>query len=540
MTTMFRITAGLREAHVRRARFITIYLAALVATALVPAWAGATPATFVDDTFAGGAPDASTTIAPPGSVQLAPATPIDEGFSGTTLPTGWESSQWTPPNGAATVAGDALSVDGALAGTTAAFDAPQSLSFRATFTGDGFQHVGLGRDLNNDPNWAIFSTGGGALTTGLWARTNVGGTAVNVQLDPATNPLVVHDYEIRWTTSQVVFLVDGAVVSTQAATLANQLRPLASDFNVGGGVLIVDSLRLRSYPASGAFASQVVDGGAGLNAWGSLTAEGTLAGVTFETRSGDVPTPDASWSAFQPLGAAGAIESPARRYLQYRATLASDGITTPSVDRVTIAFDVDATAPTAAISGVAVSGTTATVTFSSPDADVAGFECSLDGGAFARCTSPAAFPGLGPGTHTVAVRAIDRAGNVGAPISQGFTVAQITTQGRDTTKPKVVLSPRSLRASAGGRVGLRLKCPRSEQLCRVTLRLKRGKATVASKTVTVRGGRTVKVGLRLRKGVMRYLSTHSRLRLTGETLARDAAGNQRVARVTLTLRAPVR
>jgi hypothetical protein len=256
--------------------------------------------------------------------------------------------------------------------------------------------------------------------------------------------------------------------------------------------------------------------------------------VTFETRSGDAPTPDASWSAFQPLGAAGAIESPARRYLQYRATLASDGTTTPTLDRVTIASDIDTTAPTAAISGVGVSGTTATVTFSSPDADVARFECSLDGGAFAPCASPRVFAGLGAGAHTVSVRAIDRAGNVGAAISQGFTVAAPP----DTTKPKVVLSPRSVRVSTGGRVAFRLKCPTTEQRCRITLRLKRGKATVASKTVSVRGGRTVTVRLRLRTGVLRYLSTHARLRVTGETVARDAAGNSRVARVRVTLRAP--
>jgi hypothetical protein len=534
MTNMFRISAGLREVHVRRARFITICLAALVATALIPAWAGATPATFVDDTLAGGTPN-GTTVVPPGSVQLAPTTPVDEGFSGTTLPTGWTDTPWNA-GGAATVAGGVLSVDGTLVGPTATFDAPQSLSFRATFTADPFQHLGFGTDFNTVETWAMFSTGGGALATGLWVRTNVGGTVNNVQLDPAINPLVAHDYEIRWATNQVAFLVDGAVASTQTLTLPNALRVLASDFNTGGGALTVDSLRLSSYPPSGTFTSQVVDGGAGLTAWQSLTADGSLAGVTFETRSGDAPAPDASWSAFQAVGATGAIQSPARRYLQYRATLASDGTTTPSVDRVTIASDIDTTAPTAAISGVSVSGTTATVTFSSPDADVAGFQCRLDGGAFAPCVSPTVFAGLGAGAHSVGVRAIDRAGNVGTAVLQAFTVAAPP----DTTAPKVVLSPRSVRVSPSGRVTFRLKCPKTELRCRITLKLKRGKTTVASTTVSVRGGRTAKVTLLLSKGVRRYLSTHNRLRVTAVTVARDAAGNSRVARVRVTLRAPRR
>jgi len=53
---------------------------------------------------------------------------------------------------------------------------------------------------------------------------------------------------------------------------------------------------------------------------------------------------------------------------------------------------------------------TPTFDFSSGEAG-SRFECSIDGGPFAPCTSPFTTPRLSAGTHTLAVRAIDAAGN---------------------------------------------------------------------------------------------------------------------------------
>ena len=55
--------------------------------------------------------------------------------------------------------------------------------------------------------------------------------------------------------------------------------------------------------------------------------------------------------------------------------------------------------------------TDATLTFNSDRAGST-FECALDGGAFAPCTSPVTYTGLAVGWHNVAVRAIDPDGHI--------------------------------------------------------------------------------------------------------------------------------
>ena len=78
------------------------------------------------------------------------------------------------------------------------------------------------------------------------------------------------------------------------------------------------------------------------------------------------------------------------------------------------AWTVDLTPPETRIDSSPASPTntsTATMAFSSPNADVARFECRLDEAAFATCASPQNRTGLADGAHTFEVRAIDRAGN---------------------------------------------------------------------------------------------------------------------------------
>ncbi|HET6448391.1 MAG TPA: hypothetical protein VFG31_04710 [Conexibacter sp.] len=50
------------------------------------------------------------------------------------------------------------------------------------------------------------------------------------------------------------------------------------------------------------------------------------------------------------------------------------------------------------------------------------FECALDGAAFAGCTSPKSYSGLGDGAHTFLVRERTRGGQTGDPVARGWTV----------------------------------------------------------------------------------------------------------------------
>jgi YVTN family beta-propeller protein len=53
---------------------------------------------------------------------------------------------------------------------------------------------------------------------------------------------------------------------------------------------------------------------------------------------------------------------------------------------------------------------------------VSGFQCSLDGAAFATCASPAGYTSLADGSHTFAVRATDLAGSLGAAASHTWRI----------------------------------------------------------------------------------------------------------------------
>lgn len=82
---------------------------------------------------------------------------------------------------------------------------------------------------------------------------------------------------------------------------------------------------------------------------------------------------------------------------------------TPSEART---WTVDTTAPDTTVVEGPVDGTAtdARIVFSGGDG-TAGFDCSVDGAAFAACTSPLSLTGLAVGDHRVAVRAHDQVGN---------------------------------------------------------------------------------------------------------------------------------
>lgn len=547
----------------RHGRFISTTLVATVAMAIGPAWASAAPPPFVDDLpgdFSAGTPGTATSATDaPGSVRLK-RTLKTEPFNGPLLPASLEDTQWTPPAGVATVdvPTGMLKVDGERVNDKRFYDPGQALQFTATFSEAPSEHVGFGNTLEGAP-WAIFTTAAGG-TADLEASTlapgQIPGDATRTAI-AGVNPHVPHTYRIEWTPTTVTYYildVQAAPVATHSIAIASptQMRPVISDFTAGDvGLLSMDSLGMELFPDTGQFESRVQNAGDPRAVWGALTATVVGSGATFETRSGKTANPnDGSWSNYQPV-VSGAIQSPIGQYIQYRATLSTaDDRVTPSLDKVEIGYDIDTAAPSVAADAVQVSGTTARFTFSSPDGDIAGFQCSLDNGAFAPCTSPKELTGLAAGSHTFGVRGVDKAGNVGDAVSKPFSIASPQSGGTatqqpsggtssvDKTAPKVSVVARSLRASKKGTVSFRVRCPATEKSCKVTLQLKRGGSVVASKTVTVLGGKTVTVTLKLAKAVRKQLASHGRLKVTAVTTARDAAGNKKTAKQSMTLRAP--
>jgi hypothetical protein len=530
---------------VRSTRLVITGLAALTAAAISPGWAAAA-SPLVDDTaanFSAGT-GAATWAVEPGSVQRRP-TGLSENFDGTTL---LESTPWAV-GGAATQTGGVLDVDGTLVATSGspALAAPQVLEFRAALGGDRFEQAGFGTDFNDDGPWAMFSTGGDDDPATLFAYARTSGADLAPNTDPiaVTDPTATHTYRIEWGTADVKYFVDGELKATIAKAIAGPMRPAASDFLVAGTSIKIDWVGLGALPASGAFTSRVLDAGDTHAVWGALTATGSGT-PAIRTRTGNTATPDASWSGFQALGTGGAVQSPPGRYIQYEATLDDAA---PRLDSVSITYTLDDAAPDAAIGGVQVSGTTATVSFGSSAADVARFECSLDGGAFAACTSPRQFSGLSAGTHSVAVRAVDRVGNIGnaagssfrietPPASGGGAPAPAPAPAADKTAPKVTLKLLSARVSKSGAASLRVGCPSSETSCKIGVALKLGRSTVGNKTITVTGGKTAKLTLRLSRAARRKLARSGRLTLKAVITATDAAHNTSTATLSLKLRAP--
>ena len=111
-------------------------------------------------------------------------------------------------------------------------------------------------------------------------------------------------------------------------------------------------------------------------------------------------------------------------------------------------WSVDTVAPSAQIDShpaSLVNVATAHFTFAGDDgagSGVNGFECRRDGGSWGACSSPQDFTGLADGSHSFEVKALDNAGNAGAPASYAWTV--------DTTAPDTLidLHPASIATSA--------------------------------------------------------------------------------------------
>jgi dienelactone hydrolase len=129
-------------------------------------------------------------------------------------------------------------------------------------------------------------------------------------------------------------------------------------------------------------------------------------------------------------------------------------------------FTIDLTPPNTTITA-GPSGTVPTgdATFEFTSSQPGTIECKLDAGAFAPCTSPTSYTGLGAGSHTFSVRAIDPAGNVdGTPATRTWTVGSADTTPPETT---VTSAPSSVPAGSPASFEFTSNEPGSTFQCRV-------------------------------------------------------------------------
>ena len=104
--------------------------------------------------------------------------------------------------------------------------------------------------------------------------------------------------------------------------------------------------------------------------------------------------------------------------------------------------------------------------------------------------------------------------------------------------PTVLIRTRRARVDATGAVSLRVSCPQGEISCVVRLRLRRKGHDIATRTVTLPGGRTRDYRLRVKRAARTKLAQKGSLRVTAVARARDAAGNEATARTAVRLLAP--
>jgi hypothetical protein len=292
-----------------------------------------------------------------GEVILQPT--VGAEFSGSSLPAGWAALEDQGDTGhAVTVANGALTVNGYRVGTTATYGAGRSLEYVAAYNGtpNSAQLIGFGVDWHGIP-WAIIDTNYPD-NTGMRTRRNW-----NNSWEPTAVPGTwfdgPHRYRIEWASSTIKYYFDGTLIDTDDWGGTTEMRPMVLEASgTGPGSLTVDWMHMSPYASSGQFTSRVMNGGQPVH-WTGLTWVGstpTGTSVSFETRTGDVATPDSSWSAWQAVG--GPVASPDGQYIQYRATLSTaDSTQTPTIGSVDVTYNGNAYSPT--ISGNAgVAGAT--------------------------------------------------------------------------------------------------------------------------------------------------------------------------------------
>jgi CSLREA domain-containing protein len=231
---------------------------------------------------------------------------------------------------------------------------------------------------------------------------------------------------------------DGEVAGFECNFNGGGFEPCTSPAHYGELGDGVDSFEVRAVDKAGA-----VDPSPASYSW---TVDNTYPAITIEGRPPQPSNQDSAEFTFSVEDAASGIDtvecridsgalSPCDSPVTYEALAdgthrfevwATDNVGHTSVDFVD--WTVDATAPTTTIESKPAdpsSSSAPAFTFVGGDTGtgVASFECKLDAGAFAACTSPQGYTDVADGPHSFEVRAVDGAGNADAtPATYAWTV----------------------------------------------------------------------------------------------------------------------
>jgi subtilisin-like proprotein convertase family protein len=263
------------------------------------------------------------------------------------------------------------------------------------------------------------------VTVKIWSGTGTSGSPLHT--------LAVTRTGGSWSTDAPTLAQGTYTARAEQADSANTGFSSANTFRVD---TTAPTVTLTS-PANGSFTNDVtpsLSGGAGAAAgdsttvtvkiWSGTGTSGSPLHTLAVTRSGG------SWSTTAPTLTEGTYTARAEQQD------AADNLGMSA----TSTFTIDTTPPDTSIgegpTGT-VSSTAAVFEFSSTEAN-SSFQCRLDGGGFAACSSPKSYTGLSDGPHAFEVRATDPAGNTdGSPATRGWT---IDTSVPDTTAPVVTLT----------------------------------------------------------------------------------------------------
>jgi len=141
--------------------------------------------------------------------------------------------------------------------------------------------------------------------------------------------------------------------------------------------------------------------------------------------------------------------------------VATDPAGNPS-QQVSQTFTIDTTAPGVSIDSgpqdpTPTNDSTPTFGFSSPEAG-ATFQCRVDGGSFASCTSPFTTAALADGPHSLEVVALDSLGHQSTSDSRSFTVDTAAPDGQITAGPRGTIGTRTPTFTFASEPGASFRC----------------------------------------------------------------------------------